>query len=250
MAWVFGTWIIAAATIVVFAIVTSALGHSSNILIDSRGRYSLNRFQVVVWTVVVLSLICGVAGGRLFAHRPDVLSFAIPSDVLGLLGISVGSAVLATAVKISKSTSHPERIAANQHGAKASFWEMLLVEEGASANKTIDVTKFQNFAFTAVSVVTYVALAAAEIKAAGDPAKITSLPTFPPAFLALLGISHAGYLGGKIPSPVGTPEGYTVANRCERPDPNGANPEGGLAGVDVESAAAASQTGAVPQNDH
>jgi hypothetical protein len=246
MAWVFGIWVIAAAIIVVFAVVTSALGRSSNILIDGRGRYSLNRFQVVVWTVVVLSLICGVAGGRLLAHRPDVLSFDVPSDVLGLLGISVGSAVLATAVKISKSTTHPERIAANQHGAKASVWEMLLVEEGASANKTIDVTKFQNFAFTVVLVVAYVTLAAAQIKAAGDPANITSLPTFPPTFLALLGISHAGYLGGKIPSPAGTPDGYTVANRAALPDPNGANPGGGLIGVDVESAAAVPPTGAPP----
>lgn len=213
MGWVLAIWAGAALLIIAFAVVTSVLGHSSNILIDDRGRYSLTRFQIVLWTIVVLSLICGVAGGRLFANEPDVLGFVIPNEVLGLLGISVGSTVLATAMKIGKSSTHADRIAANPHGAKASFWEMLMTEEGAAANKAIDITKFQNFIFTIVLVLAYVTLAISEICAQHSPAGITSLPTFSPTFLMLLGISHAGYLGGKIPSPKGTPAGYTMDQR-------------------------------------
>ena len=63
------------------------------ILIDNRGRYSLTHFQLVVWSIVILSLISGVFWGRLAEGVSDPLSFKIPSEVLGLLGITVGSAV-------------------------------------------------------------------------------------------------------------------------------------------------------------
>lgn len=212
---VFIIWVVVTVLIVVLVVVATHCTKSRNILIDCRGRYSLTRFQVVVWTVVILSLVCGIAGGRLIVGQADVLGFQIPGQVLGLLGISVGSTVLSSTVKISKNATRPGHVAAHplksSEGAP-SFWQMLLVEEGAAADKTVDVTKFQNFIITVVLVIAYVALSVAKIYAQKSAATIDSLPSFSSTFLVLLGISHAAYIGGKIPSPTGTPV-YTVAER-------------------------------------
>jgi xanthosine utilization system XapX-like protein len=68
-------------------------------MIDSRGRFSLTHLQLVLWPLVVLSLVAGVFFGRLWAGVDDPLGFDIPSELLGVLGISVGSAVTAQCVK-------------------------------------------------------------------------------------------------------------------------------------------------------
>ena len=76
---------------------------------------------------------------------------------------------------------------------------MFLLEEGDYADEVVDVTKFQNFGFTIVLVVAYVAMAIHTIVDAKTAAKVTELPSFSGTFLVLLGISYAGYVGGKIP---------------------------------------------------
>ena len=68
------------------------------ILIDSRGRYSLTHFQIVLWTIVILSTALGV----LISQGFDPTKFVFPPQLLGLMGISAGSAVLATGVKGAK----------------------------------------------------------------------------------------------------------------------------------------------------
>jgi hypothetical protein len=214
MATTFWAWIMSAVVIVLLAVVVSARLGTQNILRDSRGRYSLSRMQLVVWTVVMLSLISGMTFGRFAAGQSDVLGFTIPGEVLTLLSISVGSAVVAGAVKVTKSTTRPEFVAAYPKGAeRGRFLEMLTIEEGASAGKAIDVAKFQNFIITALLVFAYVAQAVATLKAVDNPAGIAGLPAFSDTFLVLLGVSHAGYLLGKLPSPAGTPSIGTMKER-------------------------------------
>ncbi|MET9229302.1 hypothetical protein [Lentzea sp. NPDC003310] len=214
MATTFWAWIVSAAVIVLLAVVVPSRLGTQNVLRDARGRYSLSRVQVMLWTVVLLSLISGMAFGRFAAGQVDVAGFQIPDQVLWLLGISVGSGVVAVAVKVAKSTTRPESVAAYPLGAEGGrFWEMLTVEEGASAGKSIDLAKFQNFVITVLLVLLYVAQAVSALKAVDNPAGIAGLPAFSDAFLVLLGVSHAGYLLGKVPSPAGTPEGGTMAQR-------------------------------------
>ena len=50
-----------------------------------------------------------------------------------------------------------------------------------------------------IVIVAYVAAAITYIAAKGTPAEITALPPFDQTLLGLLGISHAGYLDGKLP---------------------------------------------------
>jgi uncharacterized membrane protein len=183
------------------------------ILIDHRGRYSLTHFQIVMWTIVVLSLISGVFWGRLVAGLDDPLEFSIPDEVLGLLGISLGSTVAATAVKSAKDATEPNRIAASNALDPPRPAQLFLLEEGVNADKVIDVSKFQNFIITVVLVVAYVALAIEAIDQAGSAEALTALPTFSGTFLVLLGISHGAYVIGKLPAQAGDAPGITVATR-------------------------------------
>jgi hypothetical protein len=191
------------------------------LLIDSRGRYSLTHLQLSLWTIVILSLVAGIFFGR-WQHNVEPLGFSIPSVVLALLGISVGSAVTVTAAKTAKNTTRPESVAAAIPAPAAaavlgswrpSLLQVFMLEEGTYADQVVDISKFQNFIITIVLVLGYIGLGVQSISAAGAASKVTALPAFSGTFLVLLGISHAGYLAGKLPSPGGQPAGLTVASR-------------------------------------
>jgi hypothetical protein len=180
------------------------------ILIDDRGRYSLTRFQIALWSILVISVVSGLFFGRLAGgFAATALDFKIPPELLAAMGISAGSAAAATAVKASKNVIRPEAIAAGGREEPPRLTQMLLREEGDKADKVIDIAKFQNFWITLFLVGAYALLVVASIskaKTVGDLA----LPGFSATFLTLLGISHAGYIAGKLPDPSGIPDGLTV----------------------------------------
>jgi hypothetical protein len=190
------------------------------ILIDNRGRFSLNHAQVVAWSVVIVSLVSGVFFGRLIDGVASPLEFTIPERVFGLLGISLGAGVASGAVKANKSkeaaakpVSEPPpagrastRLATYQATGRAPFpAQMFMVEEGEHADDAIDITKFQSFGITVVLVVAYVAMAIHSIVHAKTAGHVTSLPDIKGTFLVLLGIGYTGYTGGKLLTPAGTP---------------------------------------------
>jgi len=167
------------------------------ILIDNRGRYSLTHFQVVVWTLLILSSLLGV----LFSNGFDPTTLSLSPELLGLMGISAASGVLATGVKAMKdapgSNVQVARVGltltlrdGSSSKITAQFAQIWLEEEGDLADKVISVTKFQNFIFTLVAVVFYVSIAW----------KHGGLPDLPENVVWLIGISHTGYVGGKVPS--------------------------------------------------
>jgi hypothetical protein len=204
-------WGISAGLLVALALVIGRLtpvGKWLGILVDDRYRFSLTHVQIVAWSIVILSLISGVFFGRLVAGVKDPLDFTIPGQVLGLLGISAGSAVTAISIKATKD---PAKIGSE----KPRFRQIFLAEEGAYADQVIDVTKYQNFIVTIVLVAAYVTLAIHAISDAGSAKAVTSLPDISGTFLILLGISHGAYLAAKAPSKPGDPVGETVAARRE-----------------------------------
>jgi hypothetical protein len=213
---IFSWWAGSAAFIIFLAVLVGRITTSQwlGVAIDSRGRYSLSQLQLALWTVVILSLVAGIFFGRLW-HGNNPLAFTIPGEVLGLLGISIGSSVTAIAAKIQKNTSRPGNVAASGpvDPFKPKLIQIFLLEEGTYADQVVDITKFQNFIITIVLIVGYIVLAVNRIHHAGTAGKVTMLPTFSGTFLILLGISHAAYLAGKIPSPTGQPTGLTVASR-------------------------------------
>jgi hypothetical protein len=111
------------------------------ILVDNRGRMSLNHFQLILWTLLIVSLISGVFFGRLVAGVANPLGFTVPSQVLALLGISVGAGVTAGTVKASKNRTAASRLATKTVTAKRPFFgQLFLLEEGAYADEVVDVT--------------------------------------------------------------------------------------------------------------
>jgi hypothetical protein len=251
MMWaIYWSWIVSAAIIICIGLLAGRasmrVAHGKrrvptngwlNILIDSRGRYSLTRLQIVVWTVVIISLISGVFFGRLFHQMvdssggvTDAFNFTIPSTLFGLLGISYGSTVLSTAIKTAKNSNpdQAEVTAASGPGHPPRLGQVLLAEQGRLADQTIDVGKFQNFIITIVLVVGYTAEAAVSIHSAGSADGVTSLPDLSGQFLTLLGISHAGYLSLKLPPAPrkATPPGLTLAELKES-DAAGTSPQTG-----------------------
>jgi hypothetical protein len=195
----------------------------ARIFIDSRGRYSLSRGQVVLWTLLVLGLIGGVLFARLYQdlfqgglpEGQNAFDFRIPGELLGLLGISLGSAVVAGAVKGAKDADPDQAalIAANDAHHPPRPVQILLVEQGPLANQTIDIGKFQNAILTAFLLVAYAVQTIEAIRAVRTPGELTALPGFGGQFLTLLGLSHAGYIAAKLPSAPTTtqPPDFTVS---------------------------------------
>jgi hypothetical protein len=105
--WVEWIWGIVAA-LVLFVIIQA--GHRGKrevfgAFIDSRNRYSLARVQVALWSVLVISAWLAIVIVRIAADvgSNQALNVDIPAAVLGALGISSGSWVVATGVKDRKS---------------------------------------------------------------------------------------------------------------------------------------------------
>lgn len=171
-------------------------GGTLGILIDSRGRFSLTHFQIVLWTILILSSLLAVYFGSGF----DSKTIQFPESLLGLMGVSVGSGVLATGVKVVKDNpASGARVARNgfltqSNGAmiapQPTIAQIWLQEEGDMADQVIDVTKYQNFVFTLIIATVYVTMA---LKKGG-------LPDLPENIVWLIGISHVGYVAGKVPN--------------------------------------------------
>jgi hypothetical protein len=217
-------WAAACAGLVAVGVAVGMLstGHPAGVLVDQRGRYSLNRLQLVVWMFVVLSLLIGVTAARLVARSTAPLEFTVPPELLGVLGLSVGTTVVAGAVKANKSSRRSAYVAATPAGSRPRWRDVLLVEEGPDAERTVDITKLQNLLLTAFLSVAYAGLAVHTFLGMGQtaiasPSDITALPSMSPTFLTLLAVSQAGYVGGKLPDrgadPVVDRPAHTVEER-------------------------------------
>jgi len=219
---IYWAWAISAGLLLLLSIILGLLTETRSvfgILIDARGRMSLTHLQLTMWTILILSLISGVFWGRLLSgvHKP--LEFEVPNEVLGLMGIAVASAVATTITKSAKDND-PEasaRIAVPDEGDTPKLSQIFLLEEGALADEVIDITKFQNFVLTVILVVAYTAVSIDAIRPTSAAKPLTALPGLDPHFLTLLGISHAGYIAGKLPKQSGAPGAHTtLADRNQR----------------------------------
>jgi len=202
------------------------------LLIDSRNRMSLSRLQLLLWTVLVLSAFLTVA---MFNIREDPmadpLNIEVPAQVWGLLGISTTFFVTAATIKSQKknlevtkeakdkTTAALEKVGENSNKLADPQGALVAYEQPENASVSdlfkgdevisaayFDLGKVQVFLFTLIVVFAY----AAEVGAMLYSMRIISaLPELSTGIVALLGISHAGYLTAKaVPS---NPQDYTRA---------------------------------------
>ena len=188
-------------------------------LIDSRCKFSLSRLQMIGWTILVLSgyLIAVLANIR--ADAPDPLAIAVPQELWILMGISTTSLV-ASPLMLSTKRGRAKKPDPDQTDAtmarlkeqgqarvtcdgfvvenddpKEAQWSDLFRGEETGNAANLDVSKIQMFYFTFILWIAYaVALGRGFLEGAET---FNQLPTVSAGMLALLGISHTGYLGHK-----------------------------------------------------
>lgn len=213
------SWLVSSGAMLAFcAFVGSRVNGSQSylgVLVDDRDRLSLNRLQIVMWTILVLSTLAALLVKNLVtsgALEPN--TFEIPDSFLALMGIAAGGSALTGAVKANKDVTRETQIAMGEQAVqsrnmtevlaidndtgKPHFMQLVLEEEGAGAEKIISIPKLQNLISTiAVGLMFAVATCSDE--------KFVNLGSQLPW---LFGMSHAGYIGGKMQQ---KPDGKTTS---------------------------------------
>lgn len=210
-------------TMVLMASFVALVGYSITGLwrgafIDDRNRISLSRFQMLLWTIVILSAYLVGSLGNIYIGQSDPLSIALPQQLWLLMGISTTSLVGSPLIKSTKKDNDPDKaqadatiaalasrrgiaprqiatqgqIVINQRQEDSSWSDLFQGEETGNA-ATLDLAKIQMFYFTLVLSLAYVVALAGQF----GHGPFRSFPSFDSGMLALLGISHGGYLVNK-----------------------------------------------------
>jgi len=211
-------------TLVLMLAFTVVAGHGITGLwrgafIDERNKLSLSRFQLVLWTTLVLSAFLTAALGNVAGGYADPLAIRLPQELWLLMGISTTSLVASPLLSSTKRTRAPSDVQMNRtfdllskqgidkskvtaegllvvnaSPAQAQWSDLFKGDETGNAAQ-LDVGKVQMFYFTVVIAVAYGVALAASLEQTVFP--FTAFPALSPSILALLGISHAGYLVNK-----------------------------------------------------
>lgn len=173
-------------------------GRWIGILIDQRNKVSLSKFQTLLWLIVVLSAF--VAAGlsnlhmALFGTPVAVpLAITLPPELLALLAVSATSFVGTAFILHNKGLTH--KLDTNDEVDDAAWSDMFKGDDAANCD-AIDLSKVQMFYLTLILVLVYGAALAAMFLEDTNHA-ISALPALSATMVALLGMSHAGYLGYK-----------------------------------------------------
>ena len=200
-------------------------------LINEQNRMSLSRLQMFLWTVVVLSALLTAALFNMKAGFLDnAVAIAIPEQVWIAMGISTVSLVGSPLILKAKMDKETNKQAAEKTtsvsllaGRTAEQRESTIEEHSSGqldrkvkpqdarlydlfsgeevGNRTVlDLTRLQNLFFTLILLGSYAAALGSLLFCASGKAPYTAFSKFPgisDGQLALLGISHAGYLASK-----------------------------------------------------
>lgn len=203
-------------------------------MVNEQFRMSLSRLQMALWTLVVLSGFLTAALANLAAgHIEEALDIAIPPELWVTMGISttslVGSGLILTEKKKEKTNEDEAlrgmvefgllaegadaatatatvqehtsgQLQRNTNPSQARLYDLVCGEEVGNFN-VLDLARLQNLFFTLVLVGAYAAtlgnMFAGAAGSSGSAAPISQFPALDASIVALLGISHGGYLVGK-----------------------------------------------------
>jgi hypothetical protein len=190
------------------------------LLIDTRNKLSLSRLQMTLWTILILSGFLAAVIANIEGSQSEPLSIAIPAELWLLMGISTASLIgspLIVGIKQSRPVNDEEKdrvlkklarqaidpinvairgqLVMNQHAEAARIADLFQGSETGNAGQ-LDLGKLQMFFFTLVLLFAYGTALAALFTSTGG--KISELPAMDAGMLALLAISHAGYLVNKV----------------------------------------------------
>jgi hypothetical protein len=193
------------------------------VLIDERNKMSLSRLQLLLWTILILSSFLTATLINIHRGQPEPLSIALPGDLWLLMGISTTSLIGSPLIRNSKKAEPTNdeaknktlsllesegvdsskvkaqgQIIVNQNLEDASWSDLFKGEEVGNAAH-LDLGKVQMFYFTLIILTVYAIALGAMFQASiqANAEKIASFPDLGTGMVALLGISHAGYLASK-----------------------------------------------------
>jgi hypothetical protein len=218
------SWILTLLLLAAFAAVAGQgiTGVWAGLLIDERNQISLSRLQLALWTIVVLSAFFAAALSNLATGQPNPLAITVPSELWLLMGISTTSLVASPLIKNTKQSVQPdeeekrqtfdrlakqmgvekvEEVVSNRgqlvihlHPEDAQWSDMFRGEETGNAGH-LDLGKIQMFYFTLILVLAYAVGLGRTFS--GSESDFSAFPAVDPSMVALLGISHVGYLTNK-----------------------------------------------------
>lgn len=143
------------------------------------GDYSVSRFQVMAWTIVVVS-----SWVYVYLHTGKQVSF--PDSVMYLMGISIGSMTGAKILSTTKSQTLGGGVAAGGAAAAGGDKKSLgaVIANMLSDNGQPSTMRYQMFVWTVVAAMFFLRQVWAT----------DALWDVPNGLLVLMGISHGGYL--------------------------------------------------------
>jgi hypothetical protein len=207
-------WVGTAGLIIAFAAIIGKTvnGRWTGILIDERRVMSLSRFQIIIWTVIIVSAFFTIANARIYAGEADPLAITIDWRLWALLGISstslVGTPLILDGKKRKVIAPRKEArslqditindnvqgiVFVNALPGDARFTDIFEGDEVGN-QRYVDMSKVQMFFFTIISALGYIVLLFNMLAAPTPP---TGLPVLPEGLIALLAISHGAYLTNK-----------------------------------------------------
>lgn len=215
--------------LVIMAVFFAILGNQikkrwTGIFIDERNQMSLSRFQLVIWTVIILSAFFAIALSRILtlpdADLTNALDIGVPEQLWALLGISAISLVGSPLILSRKKSLYPDgeklkaadvkdreyteklkekdmvpigTVVKRNDAENASFYDIFTGDE-ILGNGSVDLAKLQMFFFTILTAVIYSVLL---LDLMTSTTVINDFPILSSGFIALLAISHGGYLTEK-----------------------------------------------------
>ena len=196
-------WLITAVVVLIVLIIIGLKinGRPLGVLVDSRRKMSLSRFQLVLWTWLLVSSFFAIALAR------KTMNVDMAPELWALMGISVGSTAGAVIIKGTKEAKEPDTgkvvsaaLALNRRGLlqtneepkDASLLDMFKGEEITDYDY-VDISKVQMFFFTVAAWLGYAGtLWTAALSPDTEGAVV--FPLLSTSLVILIGISHAGYL--------------------------------------------------------
>lgn len=173
---------------------------------------SLSRFQLLIWTWIVLFSFFGVFAVKAFAGE---IGFPeIPRNLLILMGISVAPAVISSAynrhygVATENKRAKPPALARMLMESVKNKEGQLMEERSRAATTGADyavlmkpsVTRFQMFVWTFIAVTAYLVILFSVTADNLSTVENLALPDAPEVMLILMGISQGAYVTGKLAS--------------------------------------------------
>jgi len=141
--------------------------------------YSLSRLQFFIWTAVaILTYLYLLISRSLVQGKLEFVD--VPAGLPSIVLVSAGTTVLAQAITKTK-------------GPKGAGEVHPALTDLVSTGGVIVPERFQFFVWTLIGAAVFIFLVFQH-----DPGTIQDLPAVPNGFLALMGVSSAAYLGGKV----------------------------------------------------